>query len=490
MAVIYTGTRRTLALLQLALVAAMACATPAHSPPPASRAVVWSYEVVFDGAGNLVIDAVFTGPIGGGLSVEPLVERFVDQIGLREGTVLRPIRLRDPSLLRACATECSIRYRFRLREAASALGDVDLALATGTVLFAPPSSWLVHPASVGAGRYRFHVSVPPGFAFATGIRHARTSGENTFEASTDSFEESSFSAFGAFGIRRIAEPEVNLIIAPGLSLSDESIVRWAKTELDLVTQYMGRLPSDSMSVFVLPGTAGVMRGKTLGGGGASVLVRVGTAVSEATLMDDWVLCHELIHVAFPSTERSQPWFFEGLASYVEPIVRARGGLLSKEKFWKDLVDGLPQGLPAPGDQGLEHDDSWGRTYWGGSLYFLLADLAIRERTGGTRSLEDAVRAVVASGGNVESFTPLRRVLEVGDHATGTKVLEELYDRLARKPGTEDLAALWNRLGVVRDGATVRFDDGAPRAALRNAVPAARSSPVRQATSSPPTRSNP
>jgi len=202
-------------------------------------------------------------------------------------------------------------------------------------------------------------------------------------------------------------------------------------------------------------------------------------MSVASLMDDWVLCHELIHVGFPSTERWQPWFFEGLASYVEPIVRARAGLLSKERFWRDLVDGLPQGLPSPGDRGLEHDDSWGRIYWGGSLYFLLADLAIRERTGGGRSLEDAVRAVVASGGNVESFTPLRRVLEVGDRATGTNVLEELYERLAKKPGTEDLEALWKRLGVVRDGKTVRFDDGSSGAALRDSVSAERPSVAAQ-----------
>lgn len=448
-----------------------ACSRPVRSPPPANGAVVWSYEVALGADGNLAVDARFNGPIDDGLVIESSAARFVDGVVLSDGATFRPIGWQDARLRNACASECRIRYRFRLKEAAAALADADLAIAAGDALLAPPSTWLVRPASINGGRYRIHVTVPRGLVFSTGIRRAGGTTENTFEATTETFEESNFAGFGPLKIQRLAEPAVDLAIAPGLSLSEEGIVRWAKTELDLVTRYIGRLPSDSLSVFVLPGTSEAVRGKTLGGGGASVLIRIGTVVTDATLMDDWVLCHELIHVGFPSIERTQAWFSEGLASYVEPIVRARAGLLSKEKFWRDLVDGLPQGLPAAGDKGLEVDDSWGRTYWGGSLYFLLADLAIRERTHGARSLQDAVRAVVASGGNVESFEPIRRVVEVGDRATGTKVLGELYGRLAQAPGTEDLEALWRRLGVVRDGPTVRFDDGAPGAALRDAVSA-------------------
>jgi hypothetical protein len=66
------------------------------------------------------------------------------------------------------------------------------------------------------------------------------------------------------------------------------------------------------------------------------------------------------------------------------------------------------------------------------------------------------------------------MIEIGDRATGTRVLEELYERLAKAPGTENLDALWSRLGVVRTGATVRFDDQAPGAALRDSLLAPRS----------------
>ena len=96
--------------------------------------------------------------------------------------------------------------------------------------------------------------------------------------------------------------------------------------------------------------------------------------------DDWVLTHEMVHLAFPSVPEEHHWIEEGSATYIEPIARARAGDLTPEKVWGDLVDGLPQGLPQPGDRGLDFTPTWGRTYWGGALFCLLADIEIRKRT--------------------------------------------------------------------------------------------------------------
>ena len=84
--------------------------------------------------------------------------------------------------------------------------------------------------------------------------------------------------------------------------------------------------------------------------------------------------HELTHLAFPTVPRQQLWIAEGLATYLEPIARARVGDLAAEKVWRDLVDGLPQGEPESGDRGLDRTRTWGRIYWGGALYCMLADL--------------------------------------------------------------------------------------------------------------------
>jgi predicted metalloprotease with PDZ domain len=130
---------------------------------------------------------------------------------------------------------------------------------------------------------------------------------------------------------------------------------------------------------------------------------------------------------------------------------------------------MPFGLPAEGDGGLDGTRSWGRTYWGGALFCLLADLEIRARTGGERSLDDALRGIVRAGGNVSQRWDMDQVIAVGDAATGVPVLRELYARMRASPESTDLGALWHRLGVIdRDGA-VTFDDGAELAETRRAL---------------------
>jgi hypothetical protein len=94
---------------------------------------------------------------------------------------------------------------------------------------------------------------------------------------------------------------------------------------------------------------------------------------------------------------------------------------------------------------------------------------IRTRTGNRRGLEDALRAVVRSGGTLGRYREVSDVIAAGDGATGVPVLRELYDRMAAAPAPVDLAALWRRLGVVPDGRAVAFDDGAPLAQVRRAI---------------------
>ena len=65
--------------------------------------------------------------------------------------------------------------------------------------------------------------------------------------------------------------------------------------------------------------------------------------------------------------------------------------------------------------------------------------------------------------------PLRRALEVGDRAVGTKVLEELYAKMGSAPTGVDLGALFRKLGVALRGTAVEFDDLAPLAPIRRAI---------------------
>jgi predicted metalloprotease with PDZ domain len=182
-----------------------------------------------------------------------------------------------------------------------------------------------------------------------------------------------------------------------------------------------------------------------------------------------MLTHELIHMGFPSVPRRHHWIEEGLATYVESIARARAGGLSQERAWRDLVEGMPQGLPQADDRGLDFTPTWGRTYWGGAIFCLLADIEIRKRTENRYGLEHALRAIVKAGGTIESEWKLSRAIEAGDRATGVPVLQELYDRMKASPVPVPLDELWVKLGIAtRDGRIV-FDDAAPLAHIRKAI---------------------
>ena len=474
--------------------ARVALAAPAAAPSlvttggagAAAAGAALSYEVSVDAALDLQVSATFRGPIEGPLVVDPEATSFVSAVEVQEAQGWRKTELTDAKWAAVCATTCTVRYRFRLREAAKSVADLDTAILAGGALFAPPSTWLVRPRARGAGEarggnaapasYRFHVTTPAGIRFATGIRAVTDPGAapGTYEAPIASFDEAAFAAFGALRVGHLADPGIERALAPDLPLADDVVTRWLKSEVDAVTSYFAHAPDGYAMIFVAPGTADETGGKTLGGGGASLVVRLGKNVKAADLKDDWVVAHELIHVTFPDLDRRYTWFSEGLATYVEPIARERAGLVKREKVWSDMLEGFPQGLPdasRPDEGGLNGTREWGRTYWGGALYFFLADVRIREKTGGKKGLEDALRAVVATGGNVENMWPIERVLDVGDAATGTRALHELYDELGRARGNVDLDAVLKRLGVRRDAArgTVTFDDAAPLASVRDAI---------------------
>lgn len=248
------------------------------------------------------------------------------------------------------------------------------------------------------------------------------------------------------------------------------VLGWVVSSARAVATYYGQFPVSHLQIrlrFFEGG--GVRGGRTTGWNGPTITIAVGRLCNASDIADDWVLTHEMVHLAFPSVPERHHWIEEGSATYIEPIARARAGDLTPEKVWGDLVDGLPKGLPQPDDRGLDFTPTWGRTYWGGALFCLLADIEIRKRTGNKKGLEDALRAILKAGGTIESDWPLLRTLEVGDGATGVPVLRELYEKMNARPVPVDLSAVWKELGVERRNGKIEFNSEAPLAAIWKAI---------------------
>lgn len=254
------------------------------------------------------------------------------------------------------------------------------------------------------------------------------------------------------------------------TLTQSALLGWVEQCAKAVSGYYGRFPVPQARIRLLTSERhGVSNGKSFGGRGVTCRVAVNPHATQDDLRQDWILTHEMVHFGFPSVPERHHWIEEGIATYVEPIARARIGVLSAGKVWADMVRDMHQGLPEAGDQGLDNTHTWGRTYWGGALFCLLADVDIRKRSGNRKGLEDALRAINRDGGTIDVDWPLERALEVGDQATRGSSLRELYDKMRDKPFMVDLPDLWKQLGVERRGDTAVFDAGASLAAVRAAI---------------------
>jgi hypothetical protein len=257
---------------------------------------------------------------------------------------------------------------------------------------------------------------------------------------------------------------------PDAPLSQTDVMKWVQFAAESVATYYTRFPVPHLTLRVVSfdGT-GVRHGMTWGREGGLIVIHAGNKTTPAEFAEDWMLTHEMIHLAFPSMADKHHWIEEGISVYVEPIARIRAGHWTALQMWSDLVRDMPKGEPQAGDQGLDHTHSWGRTYWGGALFCFVADIEIRKQTKDKKGLEDALRGILEAGGDINQDWDLEKALKTGDHVVGLDVLEKLYAEWKDKPVQVDLAAMWQHLGVEANGGTVVLKDDAPMSFVRRAI---------------------
>jgi hypothetical protein len=294
------------------------------------------------------------------------------------------------------------------------------------------------------------------------------------------FANPAIAANGAAGNRCPAQTTLSLAVPGGTvcAVIDEHVQagqqpllrEWIERSARIVAAYYGVFPAPVVVLRIqsAPG-GGVHGGRTTNESGLAIQVNVGRDATAAELADDWVLVHEMVHLALPELGRRHNWLAEGLATYVEGIARAQYGNRDITDVWAEYRHSMPLGLPHAGEGGMDETASWGRTYWGGALYCLQADVAVREKTGNRLGLQTALRAILKETSGYRTERDIDDVLRIGDAATGTRVLEDLYAEIKATPMTPDLDLLWSRLGVPSDPKSEPFDDHAPLAAIRVAI---------------------
>ncbi|MCK6448141.1 MAG: hypothetical protein L6Q99_17275 [Planctomycetes bacterium] len=456
-------------------IVSLTCCTACATAPNVERAT-WRYALSFaepqaasnGGPRPLVFALELRAPAGPALElgVDPRTASFTSSTSLAfDGEHWR---------LPASNRERRATWRFDAGAAARTLDDGDVAALRAGAFVGSLSSLLPHPSDdVAAGEFELVSS----FAGAT------------FVAAADRGELAAVGRGIACALVETApatlrlddgrdwttDPELVLVpLAPLDVLTFGEVARWSERSVRLVADALARdgvFPFERVPLFLVPrAEPGVGPGHALAGGAPSIWIEVGARTPPAAFDEDWVLVHELVHLVLPSVAPAQRWFDEGSATYLEPQLRARAGLLDERVAWRAVLDEYAQGLPsAERTSGLDGSTEWGRVYYGGALFCLLADVELRERTQGRSSLIAAWRAVATELGPATRTTTVAEIVAVGDRATDTDVLSRAYAASAIALEPRDLEALWARLGVARDGDGVRFDDRAELAAVRRAL---------------------
>jgi hypothetical protein len=265
----------------------------------------------------------------------------------------------------------------------------------------------------------------------------------------------------------VAGAQIELQFTPGFDDAQRERARqWVVRSAEAVAGYFGRFPVPQLEL-LLQGSegSGVASGATFGEPSLHTRIRLGRETSVTQYRDDWVLVHEMVHLAVPRVPRPQRWLHEGIATYVESLARSRAGLVDAGQVWRGWVRQMPSGQPQPGDRGLDQTLTWGRVYWGGAMFCLLADVRTRQRDPACRGLQQALQGVLQANGDYRVAWPVQRILATGDAALGQTTLSDLYRELKDSTTAIDLATLWRELGVDDE----RLRDDAPLAAVRRAI---------------------
>ncbi len=265
----------------------------------------------------------------------------------------------------------------------------------------------------------------------------------------------------------IGGARIEVQFAPGFdpALRSEALA-WARRSAQAVAAYFGRFPVQQVDLLLLPIEGGGIRGGVAYAEPSMLIrVRVGHQTTREQFLDDWILVHEMVHLAVPRIPDAQNWLHEGIATYVESVARGRAGLVAPATVWRDWARAMPQGQPRAGDAGLDHTPTWGRTYWGGAIFCLLGDVRLLTRRDRRAGLQQALQGVLAAGGSYDVAWPIERILSTADRAVGQTTLMALYREMKDSSEPAALDALWRDLGVNSNS----LDDEAPLAAVRRAI---------------------
>jgi hypothetical protein len=371
-----------------------------------------------------------------------------------------------------------IGYGIKLHEGGS-LGSA--VRRVGRDLLASPNSWLWRPERrTSDASATLTLSLPP---------HVRAllpwpKRGSVYQLDAETFRFDSYAAFGSFTPVHTEQRGVAIeaaLLDGELAIDGEAAGRWLRAAVELVWTSAGAFPARSLSAVIVPSGRSVDPvpfGMVARGGGASLVLMVGGQASERALLRDWVLPHELSHLFIPFLPREHAFLSEGLASYYQELLRARGGLFDERELWSRLARSLRDAARSESSGTLGEESArmhvshrYRRVYWGGAAFWLLADVELRSASHGHASLDTLFARLRSEGANARVWRADELMARL-DELAGLTLFSRALAEIGAQP-FPDFEPTLRALGVREEGGRLELDDAAPLAELRRSMTTAR-----------------
>ena len=257
----------------------------------------------------------------------------------------------------------------------------------------------------------------------------------------DAFYQNGYNVFGIFSEERFTVGGTSVTVARLKSRPTDAVVRqWLTRAVDTVASVGSEFPTKRLHFVVVP-VDGMDRPVAFGmvrrGGGVSVLLIPSSTAGAHELEADWVTVHELSHLWLPRLYRQDRWFTEGIATYLQEVLRARCGLQSGAVSWNRIRDGLERGrrsgtgrILTSESRDMNRTGAYYRVYWAGTAFALEADLRLRRESGGKMTLLRALDLAQSRLASPRGLVHAEEVLTVLDEVSGSDFLVELGARYA------------------------------------------------------------
>jgi hypothetical protein len=289
--------------------------------------------------------------------------------------------------------------------------------------------------------------------------------------------------FGEFDYREVEVPGAKLrvtLLQTRAAMDNDAIMDWVQATARDVSLAYGYFPNPSPQVVVIPVTSRrssspVPFGRVIRDGGETVELFINPSQPQEEFLNDWTATHEFSHLMVPYLHSQYRWISEGFAQYYQNVLLSRAGAYDEQEAWQKIYAGLERGRQSRPELSPNEAASGGvrsarmKVYWSGAALALMADVALRERSGGDETLDTVLQrfqSCCLPSRDVWTGTEFFARL---DSLIDEPVFMPLYRRYADTAGFPDTSEIFSRLGLRVSNDKVSIRRKAELADIRAAI---------------------